>query len=86
MLLGSLAMTIYFVHHAISGSHGIDSRVRVLDRLSDVENEITVLGSVRDRYLGLVGLLALEPPDRDIVEEIARDMLGMVYPGEVVVR
>jgi cell division protein FtsB len=41
---------------------------------------------VRARLSREVELLAAEPPSRDMVEEIAREMLGLLYPGEQKIR
>ncbi len=79
-------MTIYFAHHALYGTHGLQVRDKLLERSRVLERELTELRSVRDRLKIDVNLLDGKPPNRDIVEELARDMLGMLYRGERVLR
>lgn len=82
VLLGSLAMAGYFGHHAVSGTHGVEARKRLLERSARIEQDVGALDAVRARLRRDVDLLAKEPPARDLVEEIARETLGLLYPGE----
>jgi cell division protein FtsB len=47
-----------------------------------LEFEIRGLEAVRFRLKRDVALLSAEPPDTDLVEEIARDVLGFVHPQD----
>jgi cell division protein FtsB len=83
--LGCLTLTTYFVYHAINGKHGLDARSRLVERSSMLESQTRSLEAVRRALQRDVALLAAEPPDRDLIEEIARDLLGLAPPGAIVV-
>lgn len=78
-------MTAYFAHHAINGRHGLEVRSRLIERSALLEFEIKSLEAVRAKLKRDVALLAPDVPDPDIVEELARDVLGFVDPHDRVV-
>ena len=78
--------TGYFTFHAIHGRHGFEARVRLIERSSMLEFEIKSLEAVRSHFARDIALLAPENPAPDMVEEIARDVLGYSYPGDTIVR
>ena len=82
VLLSCLGLTGYFTYHAMYGRHGLETRSRLISRTAALEFEIKGLETVRARFQRDVALLAPERPDRDLVEEIARDMLGLVDPAD----
>ncbi len=85
VLLFSLSATAYFSYHAIHGRHGLEARSALVERADLVEFEIRSLETVRDRLRHDVSLLRPDVPDPDLVEEIARDVLGYVHPADRVV-
>jgi cell division protein FtsB len=85
VLLLCLGLTAYFAYHAINGRHGLETRSRLIDRSALLEFEIKSLEAVRARLQRDVALLTPDKPDPDIVEEIAREVLGFVHPDDVVV-
>jgi cell division protein FtsB len=85
VLLGSLLATSYFVFHAVFGTHGLQAKSRLLERSTEIERELAVLEAVRIRLRQDVAALGREPPAPDVVEEIARDVLGMIRPGDLIV-
>ncbi|MDX2309422.1 MAG: septum formation initiator family protein [Hyphomicrobium sp.] len=82
VLLLCLAATAYFTHHAIYGRHGLLARSKLIERTDLVEFEIRSLETVRSKLSNDVALLAKEPADPDLVDEIARDVLGYVRPDD----
>jgi cell division protein FtsB len=84
VLLGCLLLSAWFIHHAIKGRHGLEARARLISRSSALEREIAGLKAMHGRLERDVALLAAEPPDRDFVEEIAANVLGMAYPHDLV--
>jgi cell division protein FtsB len=84
VLLGCLLASAWFIHHAINGKHGLEARARLIERSSALEREIAGLEAVRARLDRDVALLAPDPPDVDIVEEIATGVLRMAYPTDLV--
>ncbi len=85
VLLGSLALTTYFAHHALNGSHGLQARQKLTERASMLERDVARLEVVRARLKRDVALLAPEVPDPDMVSTIAADVLGYVAADAVIV-
>jgi cell division protein FtsB len=85
VLLLCLGLTAYFAHHAFNGRHGLEARSRLIERSALLEFEIKSLEAVRAKLQRDVALLTPQQPDPDIVEEIAREVLGFVRPDDVVV-
>jgi cell division protein FtsB len=85
VLLFSLSATAYFSHHAIHGRHGLEARSALIERADLIEFEIRSLETVRARLRHDVALLSPDVPDPDLVEEIARDVLGYVHPADRVI-
>ncbi len=85
MLLFSLSATAYFSYHAIHGRHGLEARSAIVERADLIEFEIRSLETVRARLRHDVALLSPDVPDPDLVEEIARDVLGYVHPRDRVI-
>ncbi len=81
-MLTCLGLTCTFAYHAVYGRHGLETRSRLISRSAGLEFEIRGLEAVRFRLKRDVALLSAEPPDADLVEEIARDVLGFVYPQD----
>lgn len=85
VLLACLISSAYFGYHALHGRHGLDARDRLIERASLLDFEIKSLETVRDKLKRDVALLSPVKPDPDMVEEIARDVLGYVHPKDVLV-
>jgi len=51
-----------------------------------LEFEIKSLEAVRSHFARDIALLAPDQPAPDMVEEIARDVLGYSYPGDTILR
>jgi len=84
VLLCCLGLTATFAHHSIYGRHGLEARKALMEKSTLLDFEIRSLESVRSRLERDVALLAPELPDADLVEEIARDVLGFVAPADQV--
>ena len=82
VLLLCLGMTVYFAHHAFNGRHGLEARSRLTERSALLEFEIKSLEAVRAKLERDVALLTPQLADPDIVEEVARDVLGFVHPDD----
>jgi cell division protein FtsB len=85
VLLACLSSTAYFIHHAVYGRHGLEARNQLVERSNLLEFEIKSLEAVRSKLEHDVALLAPELPNPDIVEELARDVLGYVHPADRIV-
>ncbi|MBR2536345.1 MAG: septum formation initiator family protein [Hyphomicrobium sp.] len=85
VLLACLSATAYFAYHARYGRHGWEARAQLLERAALLDFEIKSLNAVRSKLERDVALLSPELPNADIVEELARDVLGYVYPNDRIV-
>jgi cell division protein FtsB len=85
VLLACLVSSAYFGFHALHGRHGLDARNQLLERSALLDFEIKSLETVRSKLERDVALLSPQKPDPDMVEEIARDVLGYVRPDDVIV-
>lgn len=85
MLLACLMSTAYFAYHVRYGHHGLQTRAELLERAALLDFEIKSLDTVRAKLERDVALLSPELPNADIVEEIARDVLGYVRPSDRVI-
>ena len=82
VVLCCLALTAYFAHHAINGRYGLEARYRLMERSSLLDFEVSSLEAVRSKLERDVALLSPELPDPDLVEEVARDVLGFAAAGD----
>jgi cell division protein FtsB len=82
VLLLCLGLTAYFAYHAINGRHGLEARTRLVARSQLLEFEIKSLEAVRAKLERDVALLSPDLPNPDLVEEIARDVLGFAHPSD----
>lgn len=85
VLLACLSATAYFAHHARYGRHGFEARAQLLERSALLDFEIKSLDTVRSKLERDVALLTPELANPDIVEEIAREVLGYVHPNDRIV-
>ncbi|PPD30144.1 MAG: hypothetical protein CTY20_04215 [Hyphomicrobium sp.] len=84
-MLTCLGLTVYFAHHTYSGRHGFEARSRLVERISLLEFELKSLETARSKLQRDVALLGPELPHADLVEEIARDVLGFAHPADRIV-
>ena len=82
VLLCCIALTVTFGHHSIYGRHGLEARKALMERSQLLDFEIRSLETVRSKLERDVTLLSPELPNADLVEEIARDVLGFVDPAD----
>jgi cell division protein FtsB len=66
----------------MNGRHGLEAKSEYIERLTLLDFEIKSLEAGRARLATDVALLAPDQPHPDIVEDIARDTLGYVYPSD----
>ena len=85
VLLGVGLASAYFAYHGIFGTHGLQAKYRLLDRMEILQREISGLEVERTRLQQDVAALAIEPPDPDIVEEAARSLFGWSRPGDRII-
>ena len=82
VLLIAMGATAYFAHHAVYGRYGLEARYAIAERTSIARGKLAGLEAVRADLVRDVALLGGDPPDPDIIEELARSTLGFGYPGD----
>lgn len=82
MLLLCLGLTAYFAFHTLKGRHGLEARDKLLERESALQFEIESLEAMRSKLSRDVALLRPDLPNPDMVEEIAREVLGFANPRD----
>ena len=85
VVLAAAAVTIYFAHHAMHGRYGLETRARLIDRRLVASSRLASLEAARIELQRDVALIGADVPDADLVEEMARSVLGYAYPGERVI-
>jgi len=87
LFLGSmLLLGVYFVFAAVQGDYGVFRRVEVQAEARALQQE---LGDVRQQVARMENLtrrLSDDFLDLDLLDERARDMLGMIRSDEIVIR
>ena len=82
VLLLCLGLTAYFAFHTLKGRHGLEAREKLIERESALQFEIQSLEAVRAKLEHDVALLRPDLPDPDMVEELAREVLGFAHPRD----
>jgi cell division protein FtsB len=85
VLLACLTSTAYFLYHARYGRHGFEVRNKLIERAALLDFEIRGLETVRTKLRRDVALLSPEVPNSDLVEEIARDVLGYARSDDKII-
>lgn len=75
----------YFVHHAHTGSLGLDAKKQLKVRVYDLGRQLETLKTERAEWDRRIALLRSDQIDRDLLEEQARLMLGRVHRNDLVI-
>lgn len=86
VLLTCLTLTAYFAYHANYGRYGLEARQKLIERSVLLEFEIRSLETTRTKLAHEIELLTKDPPNADLVEEIARSVLGYAKRGDRIVK
>jgi cell division protein FtsB len=81
----SAAVAAYFVHHAHSGSRGIEAQQQYEVQVAELSGELEGLKTQRADWERRIALLRSDQIDRDLLEERARVMLGRVHRNDLVI-
>lgn len=79
-----LAMLLYFVLHSIYGSRGIIAYFKLKAELENHHSKLSVLRAERLETENRAKLLRPESLDKDMLDEKARNILGLLAPNEKV--
>ncbi|MEM1364531.1 MAG: septum formation initiator family protein [Pseudomonadota bacterium] len=81
----SAACLSYFAHHAYEGTYGLRSSEALSSRALELRTELAQLSAAREQLEWQVQLLEDGSIERDMIDERARSVLGVVGPRDVVV-
>ncbi len=82
--IGALLLGLYFTFAAVQGDYGLFQRAEVDAEAAELEAELEALRAEVARMEVLTRRLSDEFLDLDLLDEQARDMLGMVRADEIV--
>ncbi|MDQ0468416.1 FtsB family cell division protein [Labrys wisconsinensis] len=85
LLILAGASIAYFGFHAVNGDHGIMAQRQYDDQKRDLSAQLADLRAKRTALERRVALLKNDALDPDVLEDKARNLLGMVHPNDVVV-
>lgn len=77
---------LYFTFAAIQGSYGIFRRVQIDTEIAQLTDERDALKAETDRLTNLTHRLSDNYLDIDLLDERAREVLGLTRPDEIVIR
>jgi len=78
------ALTAYFAYHAFAGDQGLGHWSDMQSTLADKRQELSEVRSANDQLRADIARLTPGTVDPDLIEELARDDLGYIYPDEIV--
>jgi cell division protein FtsB len=83
---GALMLGLYFTFAAVQGDFGVFKRAEIEAEGRVLTQELAALQMQVDRLENLTRRLSDTYLDLDLLDEQARDMLGMVRADEIVIR
>ena len=84
--LGALALCLYFTFAAVQGDYGVFRRAEVLAEARELTVELDALQAEVERMENLSTRLSDRFLDLDLLDQQARDVLGLVRADEIVLR
>jgi cell division protein FtsB len=83
---GALMLGLYFTFAAVQGDFGVFKRAEIDAEGRALTQELAILQMQVDQLENLTRRLSDTYLDLDLLDEQARDMLGMVRADEIVIR
>lgn len=84
--LGALMLGLYFTFAAVQGDYGLFKRIEVRAEGAALEAELATLRADVARMENLTTRLSDTYLDLDLLDEQARDVLGLIRADEIVIR
>ncbi|SHJ11581.1 FtsB family cell division protein [Wenxinia saemankumensis] len=85
-MISMLLLGLYFVYAAVQGNYGVLRRAELTAEARALSDQATALETEVARMENLTRRLSDQYLDLDLLDEQARDMLGLVRADEVVIR
>jgi len=87
LFLGTmLLLALYFAFAAVQGDYGVFRRAELDAEATQLRQELAVLDAEVARLENLTRRLSDEYLDLDLLDEQARDVLGLIRSDEIVIR
>lgn len=83
---GALLIGLYFAFAAVQGDYGVFKRAEVMSEKHELEIKLKALESDVALMENLTKRLSDQYLDLDLLDEQARDVLGLIRADEVVIR
>lgn len=77
-------LTAYFAYHAFAGEQGLGHWSDMQETLSEKQAELAAIQKANDLLRADIARLTPGTVDPDLVETLARQDLGFVYPDEII--
>lgn len=84
--MGALMLALYFTFAAVQGDYGVFRRAEVMADTRDLQVHLDALHAEVARMENLTERMSDQYLDLDLLDEQARDVLGMVRMDEIVIR
>ncbi|WP_439155843.1 FtsB family cell division protein [Yoonia sp.] len=84
--LGALMLGLYFTFAAVQGDYGLFKRIEINAEARALETELALLQADVGQMENLTRRLSDKFLDLDLLDEQARDVLGMIRADEIVIR
>ncbi|MEN3930826.1 septum formation initiator family protein [Microvirga sp. W0021] len=81
----SAGLVGYFIHHAHTGTRGTEAKRALKTQVVVLEAELETANAEKAEWEHRIGLLKADQIDRDLLEERARTLIGMVHKNDVVI-
>ncbi|MDA0963093.1 MAG: septum formation initiator family protein [Proteobacteria bacterium] len=82
----AFALSIYFTFAAVQGDYGLFRRVEIRAEAETLHAELAVLQAEVVRMENLTSRLSDDFLDIDLLDEQARNLLGLIRADEIVIR
>ncbi|MEP1767662.1 MAG: septum formation initiator family protein [Sulfitobacter sp.] len=82
----AFALSLYFMFAAIQGDFGLFRRAEILAEANDLRDQLNSVHAEVRQMENLTHRLSDDYLDLDLLDEQARDVLGMVRADEIVIR
>ncbi|RVV99010.1 septum formation initiator family protein [Mesobaculum littorinae] len=82
----AFVLGMYFTFASVQGDYGLFRRIQIEAEITELEDELAVLEEDVDRLSNKTRRLSDRYLDLDLLDEQAREVLGMVRADEIVLR
>lgn len=84
--IGAILLGLYFTFAAVQGDYGVFRRSEVLADQRALQEELDAISQEVARMANLTHRLSDDYLDLDLLDEQARDVLGLIRADEIVIR